>query len=40
MTEFLIGAAFVALISTLVGLFVWYHDRKQEKELKSPGGNK
>jgi hypothetical protein len=40
MTEFLIGAAFVALISTIVGLFFIYYDRKQEKELKARAGKK
>jgi len=40
MTEFLIGAAFVALISTIVGLFFLYHDRKQEKEFNARAGKK
>ncbi len=40
MTEFLIGAAFVALISTVVGVFFLYHARKQEKEYKMRTGQK
>jgi len=35
MTEFLIGAAFVALASTIVGVFFLYHARKQEKDFKA-----
>ena len=40
MNEFLVGAAFVALISTIVGLFFLYHARKQEEEFKARIGKK
>jgi hypothetical protein len=40
MNEFLVGAAFVALVSTIVGLFFLYHARKQEEEFKKHVGQK
>ncbi len=40
MTEFLIGAAFVALISTIVGVVFLYFERKQEEEFKARTGKK
>ncbi len=40
MNEFLVGAAFVALVSTVVGLFLLYHARKQEEEFKKHAGQK
>jgi len=34
MTEFLFGAAVVAVLSTIFTLFLLYHARKQEREYK------
>jgi hypothetical protein len=38
MNEFLFGAAVVAIISTLVGAFLWFHAEKQIKEYKKRTG--
>lgn len=40
MTEFLMGAAFVAVISTIASLFLLYHARKEEKDFKTRVGKK
>lgn len=40
MTEFLIGAAFVAVISTIVGVALWIHAEKQEREFKTRNSKK
>ncbi len=38
--DFLIFAAIIALLSTIVGVFFLHHARKQEKEYKARAGQK
>jgi hypothetical protein len=40
MTEFLVGSAFVALISIIAVAFLWYHADKQLKEYKKRASQK
>lgn len=40
MNEFLIGAAFVALLSIIIGVFLGHHANKQLREYKKRAGQK